>query len=129
MLELTPSSTAKAVGRAYEEHPRVSRITDTEIAVTCRNPEHPGGHVCRFGRWPGGELRGECSLRATGEPCPAETGQRVCYHLAAAAPLFILLEAWVRARAPKRAGPQGAARLPWLDRQLDADRGRRWVPA
>lgn len=108
MLELTEETTANAVERAYEENPRVSLVTpeqDAELEgarrlpsgrkflVTCANPEHPGGHVTRFRRHPAdGSLWGECVLAATGDRCPAAFSERVCYHLASGAALFLALE-------------------------------------
>jgi hypothetical protein len=92
MLELTAATTANATKRTYAQHPTVRRITDDEIAVTCQTEAHAGGHVCRFERRADGALFGECVLIATGELCPAAIGKRVCYHLSAAAPLFLALE-------------------------------------
>lgn len=92
MLELTHETIANARERARGRHPRVSRLSDTEVAVTCQNTQHPGGHVARFERRDDGSLWGECVLRATGELCPAALGRNVCYHLAGAAALFVALE-------------------------------------
>lgn len=97
MLELTHQSTANAIKRAHELRCHVRRITDEEFAVRCANPEHKQGHVVhvqrRGGR--GGGFFAECSL-ANGEPCPAALGKRVCYHITATLPLFLLLEAYRR---------------------------------
>ena len=92
MLELNADNVANALKRAREQHPALRRLSDSEVAVTCRNPKHPGGHVARFERRPDGTLTGECVLKATGELCPAALGGHVCYHLAAAAALFLALE-------------------------------------
>jgi hypothetical protein len=92
MIELTDQTTANATRRARKQHVRVSRISDTEIAATCANEAHEGGHVCRFERRADGSLWGECILRATGELCPAAIGRHVCYHLSSAVLLFIALE-------------------------------------
>jgi hypothetical protein len=92
MLEITPNNVANATKRARGQRPKVRRLSDTEIAVTCRNSEHPGGHVARFERRADGSLWGECVLAATGELCPAALGRNVCYHLSAGAALFLALE-------------------------------------
>lgn len=98
MLELNQQSIARAAERTREHHPQVSRITDTHIAVTCANPEHPEGHVARFERRADSSLWGECYLRDTGEACPSAIGHRICYHLTAGVTLFLALE-WMRAQA------------------------------
>ena len=92
MFLLTPDPAANAAKRTRQLRPRVRRITDTEIAVSCRNPDHPNGHVTRFERRADGSLWGECFLRSTGEACPAALGKRTCYHLAAGRELFLYLE-------------------------------------
>jgi hypothetical protein len=118
MLELNEDSTANAIDRAYEENPRVSLVTPEQDAqlegarrllcgrkfhVTCKTPEHPGGHVTRFRRHPADRsLWGECVLAATGDRCPAAIGERVCYHLAVGLSLFLVMEERDRARKPKR---------------------------
>ena len=100
MLELTPDTTANAARRARDMHQHVSRVTDTELAVTCANDAHPGGHVCRFEQRADGSLWGECVLRSTGELCPAHLGRNVCFHLASGAVLFLALEAMRLAHDP-----------------------------
>ena len=134
MLELTPSATANSISRAYEEHPRVSRITDAEIAVTCRNDAHPAGHVCRFSRRYDGVLEGECHLRGTGEACPAAIGRKVCYHLVSAQWLFEVLEtgAHDRARGPavyaERQRATRRARRAIIEHALDTAARRPFIP-
>lgn len=59
MLELNTTTTAKATPCTREHHPRVSRITDSEIGVSCRNAAHPQGHVTRFERRAGCAKRGK----------------------------------------------------------------------
>ena len=92
MLELTPDTVANAAKRARSHHGKVSRISDTEIAVTCQNPDHPGGHIARFERRADGRLWAECVVRATGELCPTHIGRNRCWHMLAGVTLFIAIE-------------------------------------
>jgi hypothetical protein len=92
MLELTEDTIANAARRARDMHQRVSRLSDTEIAVTCANDGHPRGHVCRYERRADGSLWADCLLRDTGELCPAHLGRHVCFHLASGVVLFLALE-------------------------------------
>ena len=134
MLELTLTTTENAIRRAYEEHPHVSRITDSEIAVTCHNDAHPVGHVCRLSRRYDGVLEGECYLRDTGEACPAAIGKKVCYHLVAAQWLFEVLETRAHDRAcgpalhAERQRATRRARRALIEHMLDTAARRPFIP-
>jgi hypothetical protein len=95
MLLLTEDTIHNAREKLLDlyDKPRARRISDSEVAITCENPLHPEGHVCRFERRANGDLWGECVQRHTGELCPAELGKRVCVHLAGAVTIFLAVEA------------------------------------
>lgn len=89
--ELTEENLSNAIDRAYEEGAKVAQARPGLISVSCSSGMHPSGHLVEIERRAGGALWGRCSV-GVGMGCPAEMSLRPCWHLAAAAPLFLALE-------------------------------------
>lgn len=93
---LTEETLASAIDRAHEEGVRVRQVQPGLIAVPCSSGMHPAGHLVEFERRADGTLWARCHA-GENEGCPAELSRRPCWHLAAAAALFVGLEAMAAA--------------------------------
>ncbi len=89
--ELTEDSLANAADRAYEEGARVRQFRPGTVAVPCSSGMHKEGHRVEFERRADGTLWARCSV-GEAQGCPAELSRRPCWHIAAAAVLFLAVE-------------------------------------
>lgn len=105
MRKLTPENTANAVERNFARKCRVSAAAFDGVRGKFRVACDKGHTHTVVTERRGADLYADCFFEPGGEVCPAEFGKRVCYHMTAAAALFLALEAMREAQ--KRAAGRG----------------------